>query len=207
MPSFATLPMMPTSIPPLVNQIGIPIPPKLSKKILDLEFNEISELLPDTWNIQEEERGCCSHCITRRGPVTDILVWLECFAALEAVLSTKYPDKVTHFMAHQRTIIKAQRCFVGDGWVTYDSTCRQASAASKSLDWGLIDFSLYNEMFTGRTRAIISCRYCLSEHHDKECADAPVNEDRPLPDKDRSNGHGKKPQEICHLYTDQQKNK
>ena len=155
MPSFATLPMMPTSIPPLVNQIGIPIPPKLSKKILDLEFNEISELLPDTWNIQEEERGCCSHCITRRGPVTDILVWLECFAALEAVLSTKYPDKVTHFMAHQRTIIKAQRCFVGDGWVTYDSTCRQASAASKSLDWGLIDFSLYNEMFTGRTRAIM----------------------------------------------------
>ena len=110
-------------------------------------------------------------------------------------------------MAYQRTIIKAQRCFVGDGWVTYDSTHRQASAASKSLDWGLIDFSLYNETFTGRARAIIRCRYCLSEHHDsKECADAPVNEDRPLPDKGRSNGDGKKPQEICRFYNDQQKN-
>ena len=168
----------------------------------------MSELLPDTWNIQEEERGCCSRRTTRRGPVTDILVWLECFAALVAVLSTKYPDKVTHFMTYQRTILKAQRCFVGDGWVTYDSTYRRASAASKSLDWGLIDFSLYNETFTGRARAIVRCRYCLSEHHDsKECADAPVDDNRPLSDKDRSNGHGRRSQEICRLYNDQQKNK
>ena len=144
----------------------------------------MSELLPDTWNIQEEERGCCSRRTTRRGPVTDILVWLECFAALVAVLSMKYPDKVTHFMTYQRTIIKAQRCFVGDGWVTYDSTYRTASAASKSLDWGLIDFSLYNETFTGRARAIVRCRYCLSKHHDsKECADAPVDENWPFPDR------------------------
>ena len=71
MPSFATLPMMPTPIPPLVNQIGFPIPLKLSEKILDLEFIEMSELLPDTWNIQGEERGWCSRRITRRGPVTD----------------------------------------------------------------------------------------------------------------------------------------
>ena len=208
MPSLATMSMMPPPIPPLVNQIGIPIPPRLSKKILDLEFIEMSELLPDTWNIQEEERGCCSRRTTRRGPVTDILVWLECFAALVAVLSTKYPDKVTHFMTYQRTILKAQRCFVGDGWVTYDSTYRRAFAASKSLDWGLIDFSLYNETFTGRARAIVRCRYCLSEHHDsKEFADAPVDDNRPLSDKHRSNSYGRRSQEICRLYNDQQKNK
>ena len=165
----------------------------------------MSELLPDTWNLQEEERGCRSRRTPCRRLVTDILVWLECFASLVAVLSTQHPNKVTHFMTYQRTIIKAQRCFVGDGWVTYDSTYRRAAAASKSLDWGVIDFSLYNETFTGRARAIIRCRHCLSEHHDfKECVDAPVNENRPFLDRDRTITHSStKSQEICRLFNDQ----
>lgn len=155
----------------------------------------MSELLPDTWNLQEEERGCCSRCVPRRGPVTDILVWLQCFTSLVAVLSPQYPNKVTHFMAYQRTIIKAQRCFVGDGWVTYDSTYRRAAAAAKSLDWGLIDFSLYNETFTGRARAIARCQHCLSEHHEsKDCSDNADSEEIGFSRRYKSNTHitGKK---------------
>ena len=31
----------------------------------------------------------------------------------------EYPGKVMDLMAYQRTIIKAHRTFLGDGWVTY----------------------------------------------------------------------------------------
>ena len=56
----------------------------------------MSELLPDMWNLQEEERGYYSRCITHRAPV---LCWPS---------GTKYPDKVTHFMIYQRNIINEQ---------------------------------------------------------------------------------------------------
>ena len=37
----------------------------------------------------------------RRGPVTDLLLWIE-------------------LMAYQKTIVRAYWSFSGDGWVTYD---------------------------------------------------------------------------------------
>ena len=57
--------------------------------------------------------------------------------------------------------------FAGDHWVTYDLCFRQQAAATKSLNWAKIDFSLYNETFTWRAKSISRCRYsyCLSEHH------------------------------------------
>lgn len=49
------------------------LPPKLIKKILDLEFVDMSELVPDIWRFQEEDDGKCCHQPRRspkRGPVT-----------------------------------------------------------------------------------------------------------------------------------------
>ena len=42
---------------------------------------------------------------------------------------------------------------------------------TKSLNWGEVDFNLYNETFTGRAKAIMWCKHCFSEHHTiSECS-------------------------------------
>jgi hypothetical protein len=66
------------------------LPAKLVKKIIELEFLEMTELLPDTWRLQEEDTGCChqrrGQC---KGPITDILTWVECHSFIVTVLANK----------------------------------------------------------------------------------------------------------------------
>lgn len=154
---------------------GLALPAKLVRKILDLDYVDMHELLPDTWRYQEEDQKCCHQRRgQRRGPITDILLWTECYAALVSILSTKFPEKTPQFMAYLKTIVKAQRTFTGEGWVTYDACYRRKAALTKSLEWGAVDFTLYNETFTGRAKALTRCRYCLSEHHvSANCVYAP----------------------------------
>ena len=127
---------------------------ELPQKILDLEYIDMAELLPDFWDTEEDGTSCCSHShrSSLKCPITNILMWLECHSALVSVLATRYPLHIGHFMAYQRTIIKAHRSFVGEGWITYDSCYRRKAANIKSLEWGKVDFNLYNETFTGRAK-------------------------------------------------------
>ena len=137
----------------------------------------MSELVPDTWRYNEEDPRCYHERrrSQRRGPVTDILLWIECYSSLVGVLSLKFPDKTPQFMSYQQTIVKAHRSYIGEGWVTYDTCYHRKAAMTKSLEWGHVDFSLYNETFTGRAKAISRCRYCLSEHHGSgDCTYAPA---------------------------------
>jgi len=151
------------------------LPPKLTKKILDLEFIEMAELLPESWRFQEEEGKCCHQRRgPRKGPVNDILVWVECYSSLVTTLASKFPQQTPHFMAYLKTIVKAHRSFIRDYWVTYDTCFCWKATVSKSLDWGVIDFTLYNETFTGRAKAIPRCKYCSSDlHPSSECVYAP----------------------------------
>ena len=165
-----TLPAIPSIIPPTPRQASYPqdIPPRVVKKILNLEYIEMAELLPEYWGTEEPESPCCTSQLSkssRRSPVTDILVWLDCYASLVSVLCSVHPHKFSHFMAYQRTIIRAHRMFVGDRWVIYDACYRRAAANTKLLDWGIKDNDLYNETFTGRAKAISRCSICLSELH------------------------------------------
>ena len=77
------------------------IPPKLVKRILDLEFIEMNELLPEAWAV-EALQPCCqgSRRPSRQAPVADIMLWVECFSTLVAVLASKYPQHVPDFMAY-----------------------------------------------------------------------------------------------------------
>lgn len=178
--------------------ITLSVPHKLVKKILELNFVDMAELLPDSWRMQEEEKGCCHQRRgARRNVVTDILVWVECFSTLVSVLATKYPHKTPQLMAYQQTIIRAHRTFVGEGWLTYDVCFRRKAAIVKSLDWGMVDFTLYNETFTGRAKSIPRCRHCLSEHHQSaDCSYAPDLSEVP------QSGHRPvhQPSQICQLY-------
>lgn len=106
----------------------------------------------DRWRPLEEESKCChQRWVQCRGPISDILVWVECCSTMVAVLAARYPGKTPQQMGYLKTIVKAQRSFVGEGWVTYDSCYRRRS---KSLNLDIIDFTLYNEIFTGRAYTV-----------------------------------------------------
>ena len=137
----------------------------------------MAELIPDTWRWQEEDDTKCCHKprrTSRRGPVTDILLWVECYATLVSVLTSRFPEKAPEFMAYLRTIVHAQRSYFGEGWVTYDYCYRRKAAATKALNWSEVNFALYNEAFTGRAKPLQRCSFCMSEHHSSaDCQDAP----------------------------------
>ena len=43
------------------------LPPRLVKRILDLEYIDMAELVREAWRFQEEEQsGCCHHAKRRR---------------------------------------------------------------------------------------------------------------------------------------------
>jgi len=73
--------------------------------IISLEYVEMAELLVNRWTQEESESHCCGGHLThsvKRGPVTDIVLWLDCYASLVAVLCSRYPDKIEHFIMYQK---------------------------------------------------------------------------------------------------------
>ena len=47
----------------------------------------------------------------KRGLITDIALWTECFTMLAAALSARYPDKAPHLMAYLLTLVRAIQNF------------------------------------------------------------------------------------------------
>ena len=56
-------------------------------------------------------------------------------------------------------------CYEGATWVAYDRQFRREMLARKDLNWSVPNSRLYNEAFTGRTKIMQRCQYCLSEVH------------------------------------------
>ena len=131
----------------------------------------------------EAESPCCSHTFrsTQQTPVTNVLVWLDCYASMVVVLCSAHPEKFSQLMAYQKTIILTYRGFAGDGWVKCDSSYQQQAANVKFLDWGQMDGNLWNEILMGRAKAVAWCRIFLCELHSH--ADYPPAPDgnHPLP--------------------------
>ena len=105
----------------------LPVPEKLAQKIIRLEFVEMRELMPEMWWREEEEVARSTLTWPRRkvGPVTDILQWLSCYAAMVGVLSRAYPQMVPELMAYQATITKCCSDFKGLAWAQYDRVYRR----------------------------------------------------------------------------------
>lgn len=54
---------------------NIILPQKLINKIVDLEYVEMADLVPESWHLHDEEQGKCCHQaqeMPRKGPVNDI---------------------------------------------------------------------------------------------------------------------------------------
>ena len=158
------------------NPTHLSVPTKIEKNLKTWtlwRWRNFSQTLGSLWrkNLAAVTSGEAN---AASGPITDILVWIECYASMVSVLATRYPSKIPQLMSHQKTIVKAHRTFTGEGCVTYDVCFRRKEAITKSLDWGEIDFTL-NEIFTGRAKLISRCQHCSSDmHKSQECAYAPT---------------------------------
>ena len=67
------------------------LPSKLIIKILDLEYIDMAELLPDYWDVKEDGSSRCSHshCSQCKYPS---------YSSLVLLLTTRYPHHMGHFM-------------------------------------------------------------------------------------------------------------
>jgi hypothetical protein len=153
------------------------------------------DLLLDSWNVKrlQDELPCSRH-----GPVTNVLLWLEGYAVLVAVLSMAYPTYTPDLMAYMKRIIWAASNFEGNAWVTYDACYHRRAARTRSLEWSVEDVTLAQEAFAGRARAIPQCSFCLSRIHASaesllapEHSDTPRQEGRPARQPARN---------LCGLY-------
>ena len=168
-----------TTMPAAITQPGsfnpaATLPPKVVKRILNLEFVEMAEVSIDEDTPQLPGR-LPAH---GRLPITDISRWLERYSLLAAVLCSRFPHKAGELFAYQAAIVRAERNYEGKRWVTYDRQFRRETLARRDLNWSVTDPRLYNEAFTGRARAIAQCTFCLQDDH--AAAYCPRNPNRPV---------------------------
>ena len=146
---------------------AVALPPKVVKKVLDLEFVEMSELRGDIW--MEDTAPTDSMHQTRRPtanpPVTDIRVWLECYARMAALITSHFTQKASELWAYQSTILKAAHNYEGSSWVAYNRQFRRDMLARKDLNWSMSNARLYNEAFTCRAKSIPRCPHYLGDDH------------------------------------------
>ena len=178
LPGMSSIPVVPAGS--YMGEGLLPIPERLTKKIIQLEFVEMRELMPETWLSDEEEstRNTLSLLRRRTAPVTDILQWLQCFAGMVGVLSQKYPHMVPELMAYQAMIVKCSRDFEGLAWAQYDRAYRRQAAQTKDLRWSRLNPTLFSLCFAGKARRNIACAHCLSDNHTSDTC--PENPSRPF---------------------------
>lgn len=134
---------------------------KVVRRILDLEFVEMSEVCIDDDTSPTQGRPPAP----ARLPITDISRLLEHFALIADVLCSRFPHKTMELFAYQATIVRAKRNYEGKRWVTYNCQFRREALARKDLNWSITEPRLYNEAFTGRARLIARCTFCLQDNH------------------------------------------
>lgn len=160
-----------------LGESSIPLPDKIVQKILALRYVELSELLPETWLLQHDspmgQTSLFAQFKRQKGPVSNILQWVQCFATLASVLGSAYPQKISELLAYMATIVKCSRKFEGPAWVLYDRAFRRQAEVSRDLNWSKLNPSLFNLYFTGRARKRMLCHLCLAEGHSADtCPEA-----------------------------------
>jgi len=130
------------------------------KRILDLEFVEISEITID----DDLPQGLGHLPALAQLPVMDISQWHERYCLMAAILATRFPHKPSELFAYQASIVWAEQNYKSKRWVSYDRQFRREALAWKDLNWFVPDQHLYNKAFIGRACSIPCCK-CLQDDH------------------------------------------
>ena len=145
------------------------LPPKLVKRILALEFVDMSELRADVWP-EEFGTGEGTSAGFRRPPskppIIDIRIWTECYGRMVAILASRFPEKAPELWSYQATILRATHNYEGGNWVAYDRQYRRELLAKGDLNWSSPNARLYSRFGvipkghnTGRWRLITDLSY------------------------------------------------
>ena len=137
----------------------LPIPEKVVKKILELAFVD-GRPHADEGSLSVEERF---NTLADGSGITDVGQWVQCFAGLVSVLSTKYPQAVPELMAYMATIVKCSRDYHGVAWAQYDRGFRKQMATLRDLRWSRINPTLFSLCFSGKAKRNTMCNWCLAE--------------------------------------------
>ena len=119
-------------------------------------------LLPDSWLKEAQQLLVLDSLhltprrMSRKAPVHDIGLWIECFSRMAAVLVSRYPDKAPELFAYQATIVRASRNFKGNSWVAYNCQYRCEALANRDLNWSQMNARLYNKAFTGHAKSLVA---------------------------------------------------
>lgn len=156
----------------------LPIPERLVKKITELTFVEMRDLMPEVW-LREEEEAVAKNVLVlpkkKAAPITDINQWVQCFAGYVGVLSVKYGRFVPELMAYMATIVKCAKDFDGVAWAQYDRAYRKQMAQRKELRWSRLNPTLFSLCFAGKAKRNATCAHCLADTHTTDqCPDNPV---------------------------------
>lgn len=75
------------------------LPHVLVARLHGLKFIEMCEMLPEAWmpEVQETPSSRIPSC---RAPISDIMVWTECYTLMAAVLAEKFPNKASQLLAY-----------------------------------------------------------------------------------------------------------
>ena len=153
----------------------LPIPQKVVKRILELAFVEMGDLMPEVWMREEEEASVSRNVLIlpkkRVGPVTDMGQWVQRFASFVSVLSTRYPKAVPELMAYMATIVKCSKDYHGVAWAQYDRGFRKQMA---TLRGSRINPTLFSLCFSDKVRRNTMCNWCLAQSYDTDsCPENP----------------------------------
>lgn len=83
------------------------LPQKAAKKILDLEFVEMSDIAPDNLPVNVPGQPPLPAC----PPVHNISILVEKFSVLPALIASHFPEKAPELFADQASIMHAERNF------------------------------------------------------------------------------------------------
>ena len=130
--NLSVMPTMPVGM--FMGDSMLPLPDSVVAKICKLEFVDMSELRPESWLLDEEadEKSVAALFKSKKKPVTDILIWVQCVASYVAVFAQSFPAHTPQFMAYLATTVRCHHRFEGLSWVFYDTAYRRRAANRKT---------------------------------------------------------------------------
>lgn len=111
-------PSTPLSAPGPFNPMAS-LPPKVVKRLLDLEFLEMAEVSCDL-----DPPPTTGRPPPAQLPITDISHWIERYSLMMATLAMRFPAKAPELFAYQASIVRAERNYEAGRWVAYDRQFR-----------------------------------------------------------------------------------
>ena len=194
-----------------------PIPAKIATRILNGEFVDMVDLLPEAWSVRKGDESAGKKGAKTKKKSEDIHIWLQCYAVYVGVMATKHPERVPELMSYMINIIRASQEFENSAWIAYDAAYRRQAASTGHTSWSKINPSLYALCFTGKAKQGVRCSHCLSSTHKSEECTLVGDDDPDLGKRMKAiesavlalatNPSTKpkqppKPQEICRLYNE-----